>query len=128
MLSGRLPALQYYCLRHDLTETVFPAWRLAAVEWFASLDGSDTRRAYQGGLQDFCEFVGLVAVQAFGTRHVQQRGVPAQGTKRPKAHGQGGKLRYRALNLMRLSRNCSSAAAPDLMVGPHGLEPWTKGL
>lgn len=37
----------------------------AAVEWFANIDNPQTRRAYQGDLEDFCGFVGLSAAAEF---------------------------------------------------------------
>ncbi len=37
----------------------------AAAEWFANLDNPRTRRAYQGDLQDFCQFVGITAAEQF---------------------------------------------------------------
>ena len=37
----------------------------AAVEWFANLDNPRTRRAYQGDIQDFCQFVGLHTPEQF---------------------------------------------------------------
>lgn len=37
----------------------------AAAEWFANLDNPRTRRAYQGDLQDFCQFVGITAADQF---------------------------------------------------------------
>lgn len=37
----------------------------AAVEWFANLSNPRTRRAYQGDLADFCQFVGLHTPEQF---------------------------------------------------------------
>lgn len=37
----------------------------AAVEWFANIDNSLTRLAYQGDLEDFCSFVNLTAAEEF---------------------------------------------------------------
>ncbi|QLG96780.1 tyrosine-type recombinase/integrase (plasmid) [Pseudomonas yamanorum] len=37
----------------------------AAAEWFANIDNPRTRRAYQNDLADFCNFVGLSAVEEF---------------------------------------------------------------
>lgn len=37
----------------------------AAVEWFANLDNPRTRRAYQGDIQDFCQFIGLHTPEQF---------------------------------------------------------------
>lgn len=37
----------------------------AAAEWFANLDNTRTRRAYQGDLQDFCQFLGITAPEQF---------------------------------------------------------------
>ncbi len=37
----------------------------AAAEWFANLDNSRTRRAYQGDIEDFCNFLGIHAPDQF---------------------------------------------------------------
>lgn len=37
----------------------------AATEWFANLNNPQTRRAYQGDLNDFCQFVGIHAPDQF---------------------------------------------------------------
>jgi len=37
----------------------------AAVEWFANIDNPQTRRAYQGDLEDFCGFIGVTAAHEF---------------------------------------------------------------
>ncbi|WP_137808435.1 tyrosine-type recombinase/integrase [Pseudomonas sp. G(2018)] len=37
----------------------------AAAEWFANIDNPRTRRAYQGDLADFCNFVGLTGAEEF---------------------------------------------------------------
>lgn len=53
--ARRLTAAQF----HILAEVP------AAVEWFANIDNTRTRRAYQGDLEDFCDFVGLAAADEF---------------------------------------------------------------
>jgi site-specific recombinase XerD len=37
----------------------------AAADWFANIDNSRTRRAYQNDLQDFCSFIGLATADEF---------------------------------------------------------------
>jgi len=37
----------------------------AAAQWFANLDNPRTRRAYQGDLEDFCTFLGILAPDQF---------------------------------------------------------------
>lgn len=37
----------------------------AATEWFANLDNPRTRKAYQGDLSDFCQFIGLSSTDQF---------------------------------------------------------------
>jgi hypothetical protein len=37
----------------------------ATAEWFANLDNPRTRKAYQGDLSDFCQFIGLNGPEQF---------------------------------------------------------------
>lgn len=37
----------------------------AATEWFANLDNPRTRKAYQGDMSDFCQFIGLTGPEQF---------------------------------------------------------------
>ena len=54
-IARRLTAAEF----HQLAEVP------AAAEWFANLDNPRTRRAYQGDLQDFCQFLGITVPEQF---------------------------------------------------------------
>lgn len=64
----------------------------AAVEWFANLANPRTRRAYQGDLEDFCQFVGLHSPEQFREvtrvhvlawrRQLEQRGLSGATQRR----------------------------------------------
>ncbi|WP_339730228.1 tyrosine-type recombinase/integrase [uncultured Pseudomonas sp.] len=66
-MSEMIPVVQNPSPERRLTAAQFQGLANvpAAAEWFANLDNSRTRRAYQGDIEDFCNFLGIHAPDQF---------------------------------------------------------------